>query len=317
MLKGDEVIYEALVEEMLRRLLLVNAGFPLRDIMQERGRLGQLDKLRGLVTKTRTAPRAEVAQVLRALLPELQDLAELPQLADDFRAALSALASEIATELEALQLRIVSNAADPLQSTNLRSSMGASTMGPSKTVSAVSLASTAGSSRKGGTKLATRSSVATVGSVAAADPQLVRQWSRRLGILLFGCELPEVHRAACKEALLAVQQQRDCNALVDEAVHRQSDLPARILLLQWQSDVEHFVGYLEAQAAGFSEVENNLVAFFLGLARQVEEHRAKQKQLDDKVADELWDLAEEHRFEKEDNEADYEKACQCIREATK
>eukprot|EP00597_Dinobryon_sp_UTEXLB2267_P011259 CAMPEP_0170132346 /NCGR_PEP_ID=MMETSP0020_2-20130122/23807_1 /TAXON_ID=98059 /ORGANISM="Dinobryon sp., Strain UTEXLB2267" /LENGTH=403 /DNA_ID=CAMNT_0010367631 /DNA_START=36 /DNA_END=1244 /DNA_ORIENTATION=+ len=92
-------VTEALVGDMLRRLQQINAGFPLRGVMQERGRLGQLDKLRALVTKTRTAPRAEVAQVLRALLPELQDLAELPQLADDFRASLAAVAGEIAAEL--------------------------------------------------------------------------------------------------------------------------------------------------------------------------------------------------------------------------
>jgi len=307
MLRADEVIYEALVGDMLWRLQQINAGFPLRGVMQERGRLGQLDKLRALVTKTRTAPRAEVAQVLRALLPELQDLAELPQLADDFRASLAAVAGEIAAELEALQQR----ASD---SPTSHAPLVQSPTNASKT------ASLAGSSRRGGTKNMTHSSgtVATAATGGAyADPQLVKQWSRRLGILLFGCELPEEHQAACAAALQAVQQQRDCNALVDEAVHRQSDLPSRLLHLQWQHDADRFVGYLEAQAAGFSEVENNLVAFFLALARLVEEHRAKQKQLDDQVADELWDLAEEHRFEKEDNEADYEKACQRIREATK
>jgi hypothetical protein len=49
----------------------------------------------------------------------------------------------------------------------------------------------------------------------------------------------------------------------------------------------------------------------------VEHHRAEQKALEDRSADEIWDLKEEFRFEREDRESSYEAACQKIREATK
>ena len=72
MLKWEEVLYSPLVQVMQARLTLVSAGFPIRTLLQERGRLGQLEKMRTLLGRIRSSPRAEVPGHLRALLPEMK-----------------------------------------------------------------------------------------------------------------------------------------------------------------------------------------------------------------------------------------------------
>ena len=136
MLKWEEVLYSPLVQLMQARLTLVSAGFPIRALLQERGRLGQLEKMRTLLGRIRSSPRTEVPGHLRALLPEMkvgqggklaairtaaltfllcdhfsQDLLEeVEQLPAAFRSLLAGLSQEIAGELDALQLKRTTSA---------------------------------------------------------------------------------------------------------------------------------------------------------------------------------------------------------------
>ena len=135
-MKWEEVLYSPLVQLMQARLTLVSAGFPIRALLQERGRLGQLEKMRTLLGRIRSAPRTEVPGHLRALLPEMkvgqggkiaairtaaltflpcghfsQDLLkEVEQLPAAFRSLLTGLSQEIAGELDALQLKRTTSA---------------------------------------------------------------------------------------------------------------------------------------------------------------------------------------------------------------
>lgn len=333
MLKMDEVVYDPLVQTMQARLTLLSAGFPIVALLQERGRLGQLEKMRGICGRLRSAPRSEVPSILKSLLPEIKDFVEMEQLPVKYREQLSGLQGEITNELDALNVRtaaLAATAANPASATISSATVGKSAAGlglgsvvPTTATMRSSMTSVKtkgkGESVKFGRNTSLLSSTAVSSSVVSpsVDPVLVKQWGRQLGILLFSCELPSVHQEAVLLALAAVEQQKVCNELVDKAVSSTCLLPTQQLRRRLTRDSETIVAYLEAQVGAVSEVAVNLTEFFLRLSKLAEEHRKKMGQLDEKIADELWDLAEEHRFEKEDNEADYEKACEKIRQSTK
>jgi len=104
---------------------------------------------------------------------------------------------------------------------------------------------------------------------------------------------------------------------VDDVVLSESELKLRLLDKRYKRLTDQITTYLETQASAVAQAANNLCDFFLQVARMVEKHRKSQKDLDNKSADEIWDLKEEFRFELEDREVLYESACQKIRECTK
>jgi hypothetical protein len=61
----------------------------------------------------------------------------------------------------------------------------------------------------------------------------------------------------------------------------------------------------------------NLADFFYLVSKMVEKHRKNLKEIEDKSADEIFDLKQDHDQEREDNEEAYEAACQLIRESVK
>ncbi|KAJ1434442.1 hypothetical protein B484DRAFT_289204, partial [Ochromonadaceae sp. CCMP2298] len=152
---------------------------------------------------------------------------------------------------------------------------------------------------------------------AHADPSLVKGWNRRLGVLYFGSDLPQEYQLGCLQSLELVREQGRCNALVDAVVAQESAVKLRRLDGRYKKLIDAITTYGETQAGMVAQASANVGDFFLATAKIVEHHRAEQKSLEDKSADEIWDLKEEFRFEREDREASYELACQKIREATK
>ena len=328
---NEDVIYDRMLVAMDARLELIVCSFSLKGVLEERGRLAQLDKVRGFIIKMRTAPRHEVAGVLRSLLPELKSIEEIEQIPALFKAVVAEIVAEVTEELASVDAKLASTGmtggATPMSRTQLNTpavgalgatkanmkTLGASaSMAPpgSATHSATMLGTTKG--KRGGAMDGT-SAVASV----YADPTLVKGWNRKLGILYFGSDLPLEYQEGCLESLMLIREQKECNQLVDAVVLEESEVKLQKLDKKYKKLTDSITTYLENQASLLSQTVTNLGDFFLTTAKLVEAHRQQQKTLDDKSADEIWDLKEEFRLEKEDREAAYEAACQKIRESTK
>jgi hypothetical protein len=360
-LRNPDVIYDRVVVGMQARLELIACSFTLKSVLEERGRLAQLEKVRGFITKMRTAPRAEVAGVLRSLLPDLRDVDEIELIPALFKEQVRQLVGEISEELASVDQRTAAAAAlghtqggtshatlpsGTLHGTStgagpgataavgatLKSAPGTATLKSAPGTAALGATSSAHSlhgtgaltgtgalSRtgkgRGDTSSANHSATAAV--AVHADPTLVKGWNRKLGILYFGSDLPMEYQQAVLESLELVREQAACNSLVDAVVLDESAIKLQKLDKRYKKLTDAITTYLETQAGQTAQVTTNIGDFFLATAKMVEAHRALQKQLDDKSADEIWDLKEEFRFEREDKEAAYEAACQKIREATK
>ena len=91
---------------MQERIQLVIISFNLKDILEERGRLAQLDKVRNMVTKMRTAPRNEIPDVLKSLAPELRDVMGMDTVPPEFIGHVAKIVVEIEEELVQLDARV-------------------------------------------------------------------------------------------------------------------------------------------------------------------------------------------------------------------
>ena len=98
---------------------------------------------------------------------------------------------------------------------------------------------------------------------------------------------------------------------------RESERKLRQLDKRYKRLTDQITTYLETQASAVAQAASNLCDFFVLVAKMVETHRKAQKGVDNQSADEVWDLKEDFRFELEDREVLYERACQKIRECTK
>lgn len=316
---NEDVIYDRMVVGMQARLELIVCSFSLKAVLEERGRLAQLEKVRGFITKMRTAPRSEVAGVLRSLLPDLRDVEEIEQIPALFKEQVRAVVAEIAEELASVDSRMASSAAGPshgLGATASASTLRNTAAAHTTVLSATTLGTTAGLGASKTRKQLEKEGTAAVVSVYA-DPTLVKGWNRKLGVLYFGSDLPLEYQQGCLKSLELVREQKECNELVDAVVLSESEVKLLKLDKRYKKLIDYITTYLETQATMVSVIATNIGDFFLCTAKMMELHRQQQKQLDDKSADEIWDLKEEFRFEREDREAAYEAACQKIRESTK
>ena len=309
---SGDVVYDGHVCSIRDRLAVVCSGFPLRAVLEERGRPAGLDKVRNLVVKLRASPRGEVPALLSALLAELDELLQLPGTPEVFNEVVRGCVGEMQVELQRVASyrpateaagapgfpRTASSAA-PRVSTGQPAS-GATTAG----------ATTAGSKRG--------RSAATAGGekdASIVDPSLVKQWNRRLGIVFFASDLPHACQDACLRSLSGSQQQLECNAKVDAVVTDVSAATLRRMELSYARLITSISAFLEAQTQYATLCGNNLCEFFLCVARKVEAHRKQQAALDERNADELWDLSEDFRLGREDAEALFKDRCQTVRES--
>lgn len=75
---SEDVVYERVLSSMSEKLALIESGFPLKKVLEERGRLAMLEKLRQLVSKTRSAPRHEMEREVDARVIEFNTAACMP-----------------------------------------------------------------------------------------------------------------------------------------------------------------------------------------------------------------------------------------------
>ena len=305
-----DVCYERLVATIQERLELICCGFNLKAVLEERGTLMQLDKVRNLITKLRGVPRGEVPGVINSILPELEDILQVEPVDPLFKRIVAECVSEMQTDME--RVRLNPGGGDPHLG-------GASSASGNATTGGKKSAAGAGASRQTGKSTAgKRNDKASSAAAAAAyiDPILVKAWSRKLGILYYGSDLPAESQQACISGVEMILMQRECNRLVNQVV---SDLSEKILQrmdAQYRKLNDSIAVFLEAQSSYVALCMVNLGDYFLLIAKLVEEHRKEQRTLDEKSADELFDLSEDFRIEREDREVVFEEACQVIRAST-
>lgn len=351
----DEIVYNRVVVSMKEKLELITCSFSLKGILEEKGRLIQLDKIRNMITKLRNSPRAEIPNLLKTLTPELDEVSKMDKIPPLFMESITGILKEIEEEFIALDKRIlqskmISGGTSLLGTANGTKLMGSqsirglNTAGPAATSAAVTTATskpiTGNTSQKtldnGNTKARTSQSrtkrggtsgpgatsagggsSSTVEIMTYVDPILLKAWHRKLAILFYGSDLP----ATSQELLLEIYQQAllqyECNEHVDAVIHTESNDQIRVMDLRYGQLIDKISLFLEQQTNYLFTQSMNISNFYFQIAAFLEKHRTEQKALDNKSADELWDLSEDFRFQLEDLENEYQKYCQQIRESTK
>jgi len=301
-----DTVYEKFVLTIQERLELICCGFNLKAVLQERGRLMQLDKIRNFITKMRSVPRNDVPNVLNAIIPELEEMMGFENIAPLFRDTVGNCLDEMRAELERVKNFNMLDASLG-GGGDIGGAMSEGTSKKSASKSGGGSRSTAGGKSK-------KSEAPPRGTWV--DPTAVKLWSRKLGILYFCSDLPIESQTACLDGLLFTAQQQDCNRKVDFVVLSCSDKILLRMDQRYRRLIDEIANFLEAQASFLALCVTNLGDFFLLLAKLIEEHRKEQKTIDDKSADELWDMSEEFRLEREDREVLFEEACQVLRAST-
>ena len=291
---SEDIVYDHLVTSVQSRLEVILCGFNLKEVLNDRGRLPRLDAVRSLLSKLRTVPRAEVGIVLTNLLPDLKEMSALDKMPATFQLHLSECVEGIEAEVE----RLAAQGED---------GGGVGTVG--SRISAES--STAGKTRR-----TARSRAGTADSVdksCHADPMLVKQWMKVLGMLYYGSDIPEEDQMECVRALDAIREQRVCNQHVDVVIKAECDFELDRLDNRYKRLIDSIATFLELQTGSLSHTSNQISDFYIKVATIMENHKKKQTDLDEASLDLLWDLSEENRLAKEGREIEFQEACNALR----
>jgi hypothetical protein len=348
----DEIVYNRVILSMKEKCEFINCSFSLKANLEEKGRLIQLEKIRSMITKLRNSPRAEIPALLKSLTPELEEVGKMEKTPKLFADSLNVILKEIEEEFIALDKRIAqqskmnSNHNNTLTGTAGGTKLLSTTAGGNTSTTVKPLTAGLGkesTSSKAGSTTADKNSrnslsrskkVSTAPGTAGAhtglmgntsvveimtyvDPILLKAWHRRLAILFYGSDLPQETQDLLHEIESQVAVQYECNQLVDDVIATESHDQIRCMDLRYGTVIDKICLFLEQQTNYLFTQFMNISNFYSQLSAFLEKHRADQKTLDNKSADELWDLSEDFRFQLEDLESEYEKFCQKIRESTK
>lgn len=287
-----DICYERMVGSIQERLEMICCGFNLKGVLEERGRLMQLDKVRNLITKLRGVPRTEVPAVITSIVPELEDMLQMDQIEPLFKLVVSECIAQMHADMARVKESVPENAAG----------------------NTTAAKKSAASSRQTGKSTTGKKTEKSSG--AYIDPMLVKAWSRKLGILYYGSDLSAESQQCCIDGMAMVIQQRECNRLIDAVVLSSSDKILRRMDAEYRKLIDSIANFLESQSSYVAICMTNLGDYFLLISKLVEEHRKEQRALDEKSADELFDLSEDFRIEREDREVVFEQACQVLRAST-
>ena len=300
-LNDPNIVYDSHISDMERRLEVIVSSFNLKSVLEERGRLASLEKIRGLIMKLRSAPKVDLPAVLGVLSAEIEEILPVEKMSTTFRSVAKTVIEEIKAELEKVArftLQQQHDLVDDIVSTGTGKNSRAAASQSGKV------------SRGGGSSVKSGKLGTADGSMEIyVDALSVRNWSRKLGILYYGSDIPTLYQEACLDALEGMKQQRDCNTLVDEVVLKISMKPLRLIDRHYKKMIDTVASYMENQASSTALSASNLTEFYLLLSKATEEHHSAQKFLDEKSEDELWDWKEDFRILIEDKEASITESC--------
>ena len=290
----SDLAYDPFVISIQDRLTQICCGLGVRQVLEDRGRLMQLDKARNFVGKLRGVSKFEVPTVLEGLMPELEDFVSYEQVTDAFRDCIKGCLAEMEADLVRIKLTPMVPDTSALSGT----------------------AKSKNGTTRGATGKGSKSQRGPPDVPNFIDPVLVKQWNRKLAILFYSCDLPENVQEMCQRGLIFTAQQLECNSKIDMVVITQSHLVLDVMDKKYKRLNEDVMNYLEAQANFMAICLTNLGTFYLDIAKLVEAHRKNQKVLDETSADALYDLSEDMRIQKEDAEVVFESACDVLRAST-
>ncbi len=319
---SSNIVYDKHVVSMVDRFEVLICGNNIKTVLDSRGRLSTLDKLRTLVMKLRGVPKGEIPGVLSSLMPDLVELTQITEISTVFKQVLNECLTEMNAELERVKNYQVSASATASivpgsQKGGTASSNPNNTAGASRKKTATEAIPTGTPGRRTSTgKTGTgKPGTAVDENLGFIDPGLVKQWNRKLGIIFYSSDLPINIQEACSTGVTATKQQLECNRLIDIVVLDASKKILHHMNRKYVKLINSITSFMETQAAYVNTCATNVADFFLKIAKMVELHREEQTNLDGRNADELWDLSEDFRIEKEDREALFQQACQRIRES--
>lgn len=337
---SPDVVYERGISHAEKKLELITSGFNLKEVLNERGRLPRLDAVRALLSKLRSAPRTDISGLLESLLSDLREMSLLEKMSAVFRSALSTCHDEMESEINRVKEENQSMhgstlSASPSDLLGTRVGVGTVQSAEKTTNATVKNPSAdlpgAASTKRGSiavtlTAAASSTSLLTSGGsrtkrtaghpekiVSCPDPLLVKQWAKTLGILYYGSDIPSEYQLTCQNSLLAIKQQRVCNAKVDAVVAKECEDSLNRLDRKYRKVIDSVATFLENQGSSLYNCTMKLTEFFEKIAKHVETHKKNQLAIDEHSLDTLWDFKEEHRLKCEDREAEFNNACQSLR----
>ncbi len=316
-LSSDNVAYEFQVVSIKEKIEIICSGFDLKDILLKRGRQAQLDKIRNLIIKMRNSSRNDSKNVVQSLLPELEEILDMENFPSIFRKIVSDCISEMNTEISRLGLLADTISVAP-------SLPGSTSMSMPGTTTGTMRGGTTSGGGGGGSRLSTTTNKSKSKQLQQQqaddksrfiDPLSIKLWTRKLGVLYFSSDIPIEYQDTCLLIEKCMFTQRKCNDLVDATISEQCGQTLSRLDKNYKLLLESIATFLENQASFLNNCANHICEFFLNISLFEENHKKKQLELVEKSADELWDLSEDFRLEKEDREKNLEDECQKIRES--
>ena len=324
-LTGEDVVYDRVMLSVQERLEMIVSSFGLKGILEERGRLPQLERIRNMIVKLRNVARAESPAVVKGIMPLLEEILDVEAVPALFKKTAHDCLSEMVAELakiDAAKERAKNAPKPPLGTSSGASIDTASTSQSGKSAAPRKTAGkgTAGNRTTRGSIFGSGTAKSRGGAMAEEensdlyiDPIILKIWNRKLGILYFGSDLPQDVQLSCIQGIDQSIQKMACNKAVDTVVMKQSDKIMNRMDRRYKKLIDSIANFLEAQENFYVTCAHNVTDFFMRLARMVEEHRALQAALDERSADDMWDLSEDFRLEREEREEQFEAACQRLR----
>ena len=326
-LVNPNIVYESTISNVEDRMALISSSFCLKNVLEEKGRSPQFERVRNLIIKLRNIPRIEVPNVVRVLIPMLGEIVEVENAPPLLKKGVHECMTEMMAEIQNfdLSLSLARTAAASVRTDNVPNTTNGGTglFRPLKT---------RGSSSKGNT-ITIRNKTKILSDTnsnnnndnnstnnsdnvdMSFDPILVRTWTRRLGVIYFGGDLPITIQEKCLQAMEDLKLKKKCNIKVDEIVKINSEKILNRLDSRNQKLNEFIITFLEAQENYYNFCVGNLTDFFLELSVLVESHRTLQLALDERSADDLWDISEEYRLDGEDKEILFIRFCDDLRKS--
>ena len=345
-----ETANDTFVTNIQDRLSVVSSSFGLRKMMEEKGRIPQFERVRNHIGKLRNVPRSEVPNVVRVIIPLLTEVVEVEVAPPLLRKCLQECMTEMVLELQQYEVTAVATAAAAVtahtqgggggggqgggqghgqtqshgqggvrtSTTAVRTENnhtvnmgGTSLFRPQKTRASGTLKGTG--TFKGKTRQINDDTTQTQN--VAFDTVTVRSWIRRLGIMYYGGDLPGNLQEKILEGAEQLIRKKSCNNKVDEIVKTKSEKILIRLDTRYKKIIDAISSFLEAQENYFNFCVGKLTDFFYNLGVLVESHHTAQKGLDERNADDLWDLSEEFRLDNEDRELLFQQFCDTLRQS--
>ena len=320
-LQSDEVVYDRYLDGIYDRLFLISSSFSVKSILEERGRLPQLERVRNYIVKLRNVPRGDVPNVARSLIPMLTDIFEIESIPILLKKTVNDTVTEMGNELQRIDAAIQNQVSLQARTAVRRDSISSATTSTSISTSIFSATShtlSAGTSRGLKPRLGAaprmgtgvlKSTVGTKGGKSSKlgeeniypeifiEPLDVRTWCQVLGVVFFGSNLPDSVKSFCLYGLDLIKQKKKCNLMIDETIKINSEKMLNRIDLKFKKMIDSIATFLEMQENYYSYCAGNVTDYFLRLAVLVENHRTLQKNCDEKSVEESWDLIDNLRLE--------------------